>query len=250
MLDITNQIIQIAKNNIPNKQIVVRPLDAPWMTNIVRRHIRKRKRIFRKARQTQSQYQWQKFRQVRNETIKFIREAKSNYYSKLSYKLKQGSLSSNDWWKTLKTFISSKQTTSIPPLKNPETEELNFTDVDIANLLNDYFIKQTYIDNSDKPVPDLGSAETVNTLPRITIDAAEIEDVLRSLKTDKASGPDGISNRILREASHELSQPLCDLFNTSKLCRKVPSIWKEAHFTAIFKKVILLFQVTIVPFHF
>lgn len=234
--NITNQIIQIAKNNIPNKRIVVRPLDAPWMTNIVRRHIRKRKRIFRKARQTQSQYQWQKFRQVRNETIKFIREAKSNYYSKLSDKLKQGSLLSSDWWKTLKTFISSKQTTSIPPLKNPETEDLNFTDVDKANLLNDYFIKQTYIDNSDKPVPDLGPAETVNTLPRITIDAAEIEDVLRSLKTDKASGPDGISNRILREASHELSQPLCDLFNTSLLCRKVPSIWKEAHVTAIFKK--------------
>jgi hypothetical protein len=234
--NITNQIITIAKINIPNKQIHVRPSDAPWMTSTVRSHIRKRKRIYRKAKQTQSLHHWQKFRQLRNETILLIREAKSNYYCKLSDKLKRGSLSSKDWWKTLKSFISSQQITPIPPLQNPETLELNFTDENKANLLNDYFIKQTLIEDSNKHVPDLGPSMTTTSLSEITLTETETENVLRSLNLEKASGPDGISNRILREASHELSQPLCDLFNASLLRRKVPSTWKVAHVSAIFKK--------------
>jgi hypothetical protein len=73
---------------------------------------------------------------------------------------------------------------------------------------------------------------TTTSLSELTLTETETENVLRSLNIEKASGPDGISS----EASHELSQPLCDLFNASLLCRKVPSTWKVAHVSAIFKK--------------
>ena len=56
------------------------------------------------------------------------------------------------------------------------------------------------------------------------------------MPVDKASGPNGISNRVLREATHELSIPLCTLFNHSLTLCIVPDIWKDAHVSAVFKK--------------
>ena len=41
----------------------------------------------------------------------------------------------------------------------------------------------------------------------------EVKAILRTLPVGKAVGPDGISNRILRELASELSTPLATLFN-------------------------------------
>ena len=60
--------------------------------------------------------------------------------------------------------------------------------------------------------------------------------ILKSLKLGKAAGPDSINIRILKELSFPISFPLCDLFNFSLSSGKVPSIWKEANVTPIFKK--------------
>ena len=49
----------------------------------------------------------------------------------------------------------------------------------------------------------------------IVFDTNEVDECLKTLKTDKASGPDGLSNRNLKELSHELSSPLCVLSLTS-----------------------------------
>ncbi len=60
--------------------------------------------------------------------------------------------------------------------------------------------------------------------------------MLKSLKTGKACGNDGINNRILKELRTELAQPLCSLFNMSIHTSIVPDVWKEANVTPIFKK--------------
>ena len=63
-----------------------------------------------------------------------------------------------------------------------------------------------------------------------------MKDAISSLSVGKASGPDGIDTRILLEASSELSQPLCDLFNASLTSCVVPSDWKCSNVCAVFKK--------------
>ena len=64
----------------------------------------------------------------------------------------------------------------------------------------------------------------------------EIESVLKSLVVDKASGPNGLSNRILRELSNELSIPFCSLFNQSLRSGTLPAQYKEANVCPVQKK--------------
>ena len=60
-------------------------------------------------------------------------------------------------------------------------------------------------------------------------------NILKELNIGKASGPDGIHNRILREGAHQLVKPLCDLFNASLSLCILPSSWKISNVCPIFK---------------
>ena len=64
---------------------------------------------------------------------------------------------------------------------------------------------------------------------------AETEVILKSLPIGKAAGPDGISNRILRELPTELSYPLCSLFNQSLQTGTFPDSWKLSNVCPISK---------------
>ena len=65
-LNLTNKILHIAKECIPSRVVTTRPSDPPWITTTIKRYFRKRKRIFRKAKQTDSPHFWSKFRKIRN----------------------------------------------------------------------------------------------------------------------------------------------------------------------------------------
>ena len=57
----------------------------------------------------------------------------------------------------------------------------------------------------------------------------EVKAILRTLPVGKVVGPDGISIRMLRELSNELSAPLASLFNQSVHQGAVPVCFKIAH---------------------
>jgi hypothetical protein len=63
----------------------------------------------------------------------------------------------------------------------------------------------------------------------------EVISVLRRLKVDKAVGPDGISNRLLKMASRSLVPSMTMVFNKVLQAATFPKIWKEANVTPIHK---------------
>jgi hypothetical protein len=95
----------------------------------------------------------------------------------MTNKLKEQSLSSKDWWKTLKTFISSSTSQTIPPFKS-NTYKLHFSDEEKENLLNKYFLQQTQVDNSVKAVPYLGPPLNDNILSELVLTPNETQQVL------------------------------------------------------------------------
>ena len=114
----------------------------------------------------------------------------------------------------------------IPPiLKN---NILIFNDLDKANEFNNFFAMQTDLDDSEAVIPEL-------SLPDIEISETDVEDVLSILNPSKASGPDLINPRLLKEAVHQLTCPLCKLFNLSLSIGVLPSDWKKANVTPVYK---------------
>ena len=233
-LNLTNKILHIAKECIPNRVVTIRPSDPPWITTTIKRYIRKRKRIFRKAKQTDSPHFWSKFRKIRNKVTSLIRDSKSSFHKSIADKLMSGSISSRDWWPTLKSFISPKSSSTIPPLEKNGT--IYVDEFEKAQLLNDFFTQQTHLDESNANLPNLVPFNGTSELDSIILNSIEVESVLKSLASGKASGPNGLNNRILKELSKELAQPLCNFFNFSLDEGVLPSSYEEANVCPIHKK--------------
>ena len=104
-----------------------------------------------------------------------------------------------------------------------------------ADLLNGYFTNQTKPPDNNIPLPPL-TYLTDAKLQDITINPAIVKDILEDLNPNKANGPDGISNRILKECASSLSGPLSIIFNKSLKLGIFPEIWKDAVVSSIFKK--------------
>ena len=73
-------------------------------------------------------------------------------------------------------------------------------------------------------------------MPDITFSAEGVKKQLLKIKIDKASGPDLIPGRILRDAASELAVVLSSLFQQSYDSGTLPCAWKLANICAIFKK--------------
>ena len=66
-------------------------------------------------------------------------------------------------------------------------------------MLNEYFASQTVVNDSNKQLPPLAPAQHI--LNSISVTEQDVNDVLINLDATKASGPDQISPRLLREGA-------------------------------------------------
>ena len=229
----TKKLLNIAEECIPTKNVTIRPRDLPWINNNIRKLMRKRNRLYKKYKKNKTNTLFDNFKQLRNEVTSNLRKAKQEYVKSLANKLKMPNLSTQDYWKTLKSFIKPSQTSSIPPLyhENVYVADTN----EKANLLNIFFAEQSVLDDHLAILPDPVNLEGP-TLDSIHFSPTEVKDILSTLKLGKASGPDNVNYRILKEAAEPLSNPLCDLFNYSMSKCVCPNIWKEANVSPLYKK--------------
>ena len=135
--NVTNTFIDLATRHIPNKQVKLRQSDPPWLTNAIRKLIRKRKRYYDKFKQKKLLVDFNKYNQVRNLVASEVRKSKRLQIDKFADNLKNQSYGQNNWWKTLKNFIKPSQNTSIPPLQL--NDEVFSDDQDKADILNHFF---------------------------------------------------------------------------------------------------------------
>ena len=70
----------------------------------------------------------------------------------------------------------------------------------------------------------------------ITVTPNGVEKLLRDLKPDKATGPDMIPARLLKQLSAEIAPALAHVFQSSLDCGRVPRDWTMAHVVPLFKK--------------
>ena len=71
----------------------------------------------------------------------------------------------------------------------------------------------------------------------ITVDPNGVLKLLNNLKIHMASGPDGLSARVLKECSSEIAPIPALIYNESLAQGTVPDDWQQANVAQIFKKV-------------
>ena len=106
--------------------------------------------------------------------------------------------------------------------------------MDIANLLNDKFQS---IFTTETPVPSdlLNRSSSYPEMAHIEIRESDVLKLLQRLKIHKASGPDQIRPRVLKEMADLVAPMLTTIFKKSYDCGEVPEDWKTANVTPVYK---------------
>ncbi len=133
-----SQIKTAASMSIPNKTAWIRPSDYTWVNGHIRKLIRKRKRLYRRAKRTNINEHWASFRSQRNLVTSEIKKAKIKYNEELSNKLKANNTDPKLFWKISKQlFNSNNNQRSLPSLEY--NDQLYESDSDKAFILNNFF---------------------------------------------------------------------------------------------------------------
>ena len=137
----------------------------------------------------------------------------------IAERLKSKTLSARDWWSTLKIFIVPNSKSSIPPL---EFNGSVITDErDKANVLNNYFESQTFLNDQDAVLQDLPRSSVESQLQSIVITTSKVELVLETLSNGKAS--DSVIVSFERyHTSFSIHSVLCLISHCTEVSYQVP----------------------------
>ena len=73
-------------------------------------------------------------------------------------------------------------------------------------------------------------------MPNIHVDTSGVEKLLSKLNIHRATGPDEIPSRILKEYASEITPTLTIILNKSLASGILPESWRQANISHIFKK--------------
>ena len=105
-----------------------------------------------------------------------------------------------------------------------------------AECLNSVFVAKSCVQNPSLSLPTLPS-HTQLSLDSVSFSPDKVESLLSNLDSDSATGPEGISPRVLKTCSSALAHPLSVLFTLSFAQGHLPSAWKSENITALHKTV-------------
>ena len=106
--------------------------------------------------------------------------------------------------------------------------------LDKTNICNRQF-ESAFTRESDTEIPSKGTSP-FSPMGEITVDPKGVLKLLNNLNIHKASGPDGLSARVLKECSSEISPMLALIYNESLAQGTVPDDWRQANVAPVFKK--------------
>ena len=218
-----NQFVPITKTNKRKRP------NQPWLNDNCHKTAKKKYLLYKRYLKSKSGYYLNKYNEKSSELKKLIKRSVRDYEKNISDNSK---INVKDFWKYVNSKL--KRTTGICNLVKPDGS-LTSTDAEKCQLLNDFFVSVLTKENLTN-MPNLENKNNGIYLSDIIITSKAIENKLKNLDPYKAPGPDKLPPLLLKQLSTELSIPLAIIFNKSISEGHVPTQWKEAEVTAIFKK--------------
>ncbi|KAF7244268.1 RNA-directed DNA polymerase from mobile element jockey [Varanus komodoensis] len=169
------------------------------------------------------------YRQEEARCRRILRKAKADYELRLAKNIKSNK---KGFFQHVNRKRKGRQV--VGPLNKEEGDPV--TDMrEQAQMLNDYFAS-VFSPKQDGGYPHRRIDEAGDLGEQIRITPLEVEGLLRALDITKASGPDWLHPRVLRELAGVLSRPVASIFETTWRTGEVPEDWRVASVVPIFKK--------------
>jgi len=202
----------------------------PWINAHIKHLSNKKRRLYNKARSSSLNSDWDTYKSFKRYMQRECRKAHNSYFSRLFDTT--SSHGSKKFWSYIKS--QRNEQSGVPTL---EKDNEMFTDnAAKADILNDQFSSVFTIDNSAADsIPSL-DGPSFPDIPSIQIEIDGVSHLLQELDPHKASGPDGISARFLKETSTSIAPAITLIFNASLAQGKLPQDWKNAFVTPVYKK--------------
>ena len=229
-------ILDAAKIAIPMKTQMTGRQQKPWMTSDLYSNIRKRNRLFTKARRTQTVYDWDRWKRQRNYVTALNKQTRDDFLRSKVNTLLEQKQTPYRYHATLKSIMGRGHRQTIPPITHTDGSIVT-DDKEKAILLNSFFGRQSENDADDDS--DLLRQENLTSPPKINninITPSMVLSQLNSLVPNKASGSDGVPPKLLKLIALFIYEPLTKLFNLCLKASKFPDIWKRANIHPIYKK--------------
>ena len=250
--DFTTTLDKFSQECIPSKLIRGKS-SLPWITQEIKRLIRKRDGLYSKLKKTGKADLHTQFQTLRQ---KIKRKIKDSYQAYLENLLGLNDDENKCDNKKLFSFLknSRRDQQGIPPLKH---ENKLHSDTKIkANLFNQQFNSvftpkeplslsrlakmrvqdlKTAGGLPSDTIPDL-QQDTTTKMPEIEISKNGLLKLLKNLKPGKAAGPDRLKPLLLRELREEIAPIIKIIFDRSLQTGKLPADWVKANVMPVFKK--------------
>ena len=182
-------------------------------------------RAWNKWRKGRIESNWKDYVEVRNECVKILREEKYKYEKDIMDKCKSEP-------KLFYRHINSrmKKREGITELK--DNGRVYNDEKDMAEVMNRKF-QTVFTEEEDFDVGDGVFVE--NEIKEVKVQRREVMKLMECLDVNKAPGPDGISNWILRECRNQLVDKIHKLVSVSLMQGRLPKDWKRANIVPIYK---------------
>ena len=88
----------------------------------------------------------------------------------------------------------------------------------------------------------------ISDIQQLSIEVNGVYNLLVNINPHKATGPDGIPSRLLKETAYQMAPLLTFIFQSSLDQGKPPCDWKLANITPLYKKEEELIHLTLAPY--
>lgn len=155
-LDITNK-------HAPIKTKFLKKPSAPFINSALRKAILKRNMLYNKYAKNKTSQNWNAYKKMRNFCVSLRRKSIRHYFQEKCGEEAQN----NDFWKTVKPFLSNKNAGSQEPITLLNNNKLISDPVEVAEQLNDYFTNIASQIGTHAPDPNFSPED--NGLERVMI---------------------------------------------------------------------------------
>ena len=231
---LSEYVVNIFSNFVPNKTIKIRDKDALWMTPEIKGMLLEKAKVYRRWKKRGNPIDGQTLDVMTERCTQTIEIAKEIYFTRLGNTLNDPNIGSKKYWSTLKQFLDQRKSPKIPAIR----DERNILVSDVsqkANVFNAFFAKQCSLIETGSVLPP-ERLLTNASIDSLEFDEEKIKNLIESLDSNKAHGWDNISIRMIKIGGVSLVKPLYSIFRFSADSSVFPSQWKKGNVVPVFKK--------------